>query len=164
MKKILGLVFVLFLTACVPQAKRIECESTLFGDAQILSVEIEQHTLLLDEKKEMSFDFKTPHIDNFTAEIKVSDGVKLSSDELMKTANENSIKVKTSTDYSLNIGYGIVHFNEAGYKYVTPAIFVEYTTVKIPVYPKVSRACSREPIDTYIKYPTNFVLDGVFSN
>ena len=153
-------------TNALAQEEMFSCESTVIGMPEIVDQTIELVDYLLEVNMKMPYDYVFTKIDRYERSAVVVEGYELNEGEILEIGEQLSLKDKIFGEFSKEekLPQKII-FNEEGYEYVRPAVFAKYTTVKVPVNEQVKEGmCLVEPQWSYIEYPVEFLLDGVFSD
>ena len=138
----------------------IQCDGTFFDTPQIISVQNEEHSILLNMKVKMPYTYTFSSQKTYSASASVTNGVDLTLGEIITIGNSVSVTLDTSVTFAESHS---ILYDEPGYRYVKPALFTQYTYVRVPVHQEISDGvCALNPTNTTIKYPTDFVLDGYY--
>lgn len=140
----------------------IPCDGTIIGSPVIEEERTEVVEYLTSMKMKMPYEFTFEKTDSYSLSAEVVRGYELGFDEILKIGNQFSLNGEVSIEYSQSHK---ITFDEPGYRYVRPAVFAKYVTVKVPVNEEIEPGvCVRDPEWSYIDYPEELLLDGEYSN
>ena len=153
----------LLVVGCTPSvgssSSGDSCEEVKIGKAEIISKEKREHIPLMKGKVELPYTYTIDNTDIpfEPVESVVVSGEKLSTEQIDKIAENLSIKwEQTATRNPANYTWT---FKKEGYKYGSPMIFVEISTIQVEV-----ETCDSGVVTTIIEYPSMYVFDLVYSN